>query len=502
MPWAGSAFGKQVLRLLQARWSGYGFGLAAVLLLTVLLELLAPGRVANASALFTIPVLLTAAAYGRGPALLTSVAAFLCFVWFFATPVLDPTHVPTLAVFLLISVVAGQLATTLRHQVEVARQREREALALYDMARQVHGSTLDLQPVLGLILDQLKVAVGYDSAALLLQDDDIGAAVVVEYRGPLPRESVVGYRATPGSPAGAFHETVRRRSEPVILESISRAEWRFADAALPDEPYDQRAVLGVPLIVKASVIGMLTLLRSSKDSFTARQAELAMIFAQQVAVAIENARLYEDTRDKATLEERQRLARELHDSVSQQLYGIALNASTAEELFDSKPERARGLIGDVLRLAEAGLVEMRALIFELRPESLELEGLVGALEKQAAALQARHGLEVRLDLGGEPNLPPRTKEVLYRVAQEALHNAAKHARAHVLDLTLDVSNGEVRLVVADDGRGFDAQQEFPGHLGLRSMRERAAAVGGTVEIESSPGAGARVSALVPLATRV
>jgi signal transduction histidine kinase len=158
-------------------------------------------------------------------------------------------------------------------------------------------------------------------------------------------------------------------------------------------------------------------------------------------------------------------------------------------------------VGDVLHLAEAGLAEMRALIFELRPESLEQEGLVGALEKQAAAVQARHGLQVHLAASGEPQLPQASKEVLYRVAQEALHNAAKHARARNLDLVLEVGDAEVGLLVADDGRGFDPHGEFPGHLGLKSMRERTAAVGGTFEIASAPGAGTRLSVRVPLAAQ-
>ena len=157
---------------------------------------------------------------------------------------------------------------------------------------------------------------------------------------------------------------------------------------------------------------------------------------------------------------------------------------------------------DVLRLSAAGMTEMRALIFELRPESLEQEGLVGALEKQAAAVQARHGIDVHLAASDEPDLSQRAKEALYRVAQEALHNAAKHARARRLDLVLEVGNGTVDLVVADDGRGFDPHGQFPGHLGLQSMRERAASVGGTLEIASAPGEGTRLNLRVPLAADV
>ena len=153
------------------------------------------------------------------------------------------------------------------------------------------------------------------------------------------------------------------------------------------------------------------------------------------------------------------------------------------------PTRVSRLLGDVLGLAETGLAEMRALIFELRPESLETEGLVGALEKQATAVQARHRLQVDTMLGDEPNVPLATKEALYRLAQEALHNVAKHARAQVVKLELESDMHELVLRIGDDGRGFDTSASFPGHLGLRSMRERTAAVGADLAIDSVPGGG-------------
>ena len=219
--------------------------------------------------------------------------------------------------------------------------------------------------------------------------------------------------------------------------------------------------------------------------------------ADGAAVAVENARLFADAREKAALEERQRLARELHDSVSQALYGIALGSKTARELVDGDPARAAEPLDYVLSLAEAGLAEMRALIFELRPESLEQEGLVAALEKQAAALYARHNIEVDAGLCDEPEASLQAKEALYRIAQEALHNTVKHSRAKKVGMGLSWDDGRVTVEISDDGMGFDATDDFPGHLGLRSMLERTARLGGAFEVRSTPGSGTTVRASVP-----
>ena len=151
----------------------------------------------------------------------------------------------------------------------------------------------------------------------------------------------------------------------------------------------------------------------------------------------------------------------------------------------------------VRSLAEAGLAEMRALLFELRPEALENEGLVAALEKQAAALRARHEIEVHIALCDEPDGPLWMKDALYRIALEALHNTIKHARAENVGLLLEQETEVIMLEVRDDGIGFDPSGAFPGHLGLKSMRERVERLGGTLEIESRPGKGTRILVLVP-----
>ena len=218
--------------------------------------------------------------------------------------------------------------------------------------------------------------------------------------------------------------------------------------------------------------------------------------AERGSVAIQNAELYARAQQVASLEERQRLARELHDSVSQALYGIALGASTAQEALISDPANAKEPVDYVLSLAQAGLAEMRALIFELRPESLEIEGLVAAIDKHVAATRSRYGIDVDARLAGEPDVSLPVKEVYYRIAQEALHNVVKHAGASHVDLSLS-NGGGVVLEITDNGVGFDAGQSFPGHLGLVSMAERASSVGAEFAVTSARGSGTTVRLSLP-----
>jgi signal transduction histidine kinase len=140
---------------------------------------------------------------------------------------------------------------------------------------------------------------------------------------------------------------------------------------------------------------------------------------------------------------------------------------------------------------------MRALILELRPEALDREGLIGALRHHTAAIRARYGLTVREAFGAEPELSLETKQGLYRIAQEALHNAARHARAKTVSIQLDRQESEIRLQISDDGIGFNPGGAFPGHLGLQTMQDRARELGGRLEILSRPGEGARVSVTIP-----
>jgi PAS domain S-box-containing protein len=381
-------------------------------------------------------------------------------------------------------------------------ERTRELSSLLEISRNV-TATLDLQTLFSLILDQIKTLIDYRSASIFsIQGHEFQ---VLDYRGPIAREQLTAMRF-PIEGAAANQEVLRTRA-PVIIDDVqadtplARGFQAIAGDQLMTTLGYIRSWLGVPLLVTDRPIGMLTLDHDQPGHYTARHADLALTIANQAAIAIENARLFEQAQSLAVMIERQRLARELHDSVSQALYGIALGARTARALLDRDPAAAIEPIEYVAGLANAGMAEMRALIFELRPESLAEEGLVVALTKQAEALRARHQIDVQIDLGEEPDLRLETKEALYRIAQEALHNVVMHARAGAVAISLGASAAEppaVVLDIRDDGLGFEPDGAFPGHLGLRSMRERAARLGGSLSVGSAPGRGTSIQVRVPL----
>jgi len=280
------------------------------------------------------------------------------------------------------------------------------------------------------------------------------------------------------------------------------------------------ATIGVPLTSKGRIAGVLGLARLSPgDVFTTEEADLLNRLAQLASVAYDNAALYdavkaneqalesrvaERTRDltraleenealraktaqDAATAERSRLARELHDSVSQAIYGIVLGVRTMQHLSRLEPEKLTEPLSYIVSLANAALAEIRALIFELRPESLEQEGILAALHKQADALGARYGLTLVLDLPErEPGVTIDVKEALYRIALEATHNTVKHAEATRIMVRLTEDAQAIHLTVADNGRGFDRKEVRGGHLGLTTMQERVAALGGQFALTSVP----------------
>jgi signal transduction histidine kinase len=202
----------------------------------------------------------------------------------------------------------------------------------------------------------------------------------------------------------------------------------------------------------------------------------------------------------AKLEERERIARELHDSVSQTLYAITLTASRAMRLLElNEANDVQPIIDDVVQLAEAGQSELRALLTRMRSDYVGSEGLIAALTNLAEDVVKRSGLDIRLSLADEPDLPPAAKDELFLISREALHNVVRHAHADHVEIALDRGAGEIVLLITDDGRGFDVAALHPGHFGLLSMRERAARIGVCLEVVSAD-AGTRVRVRIPRAS--
>jgi PAS domain S-box-containing protein len=371
---------------------------------------------------------------------------------------------------------------------EQSERRSREIEALYRADEVLHAS-LKVDDVLHALVDVATDLLRVDKTAVMVWDDAHEHLVARAGRG----FSEATLRRMVHGPGDGVTWLVAETRVPIVVND-ARNDSRVARHL--SDPEGIRSFLQVPISVAGEVFGVFGVNHCAPHSFTADEERVLIALAQRAALALENARLYEQAEGKAALEERQKLARELHDSVSQALYGIALGARTARTLLDRDPSKVTEPLEYVLGLSEAGLAEMRALIFELRPESLAEEGLVAALEKLSASVKARHSLQVELIAQDEPELRLRDKEALFRVAQEALHNITKHAHARRVDVRLISADGHVVLEIADDGVGFDTRQTFPGHLGLKSMPERVQRAGGTFELESTPGEGTRVRALM------
>jgi len=231
-----------------------------------------------------------------------------------------------------------------------------------------------------------------------------------------------------------------------------------------------------------------------------KRAEEALLKAHNeiLSLYVEHARLYQQAERLAVMEERQRLARDLHDSVTQSLYSLTLFAETGlRAAVAGDLEHVEAYFGRLAETAQDALKEMRLLVYELRPPALEREGLVGAIQRRLDAVERRAGVRARVLADATIELPRAVEEGLYRIAQEALNNALKHAEATTVTVRIGILDGRVELEVSDDGVGFDCDAiANGGGMGLVSMRERAEELGSALQIASAPGRGTTVSVSV------
>lgn len=386
----------------------------------------------------------------------------------------------------IVRIGAGMIVAmvTLR-QLLILRDKEKIAAQLQ---RVLQSSEMLAAPAQGdagqMVLHQLRKLLLFDQAAMILFQDDKAPA---------------GLRLTGDE---THTETFAARDHAIWLDRLARQRLRINiahasdDQARSDEDRLQnvlfpargrrvRSWAAVSLMAQDRPVGLLAVADQATERYGPDHIELLVAFARQAVATLESARLLHQERNSAVIAERSRLARDLHDSVSQAVFGALLGIKTARETQENDRAKSRMALDYAESLADAALVEMRALIYELRPETLQEEGLVGALERQVAALCKRHNIEAQLNASaGEPALPFEAKEALYRIALEAVQNTVRHGRARKVIVTISRDRSGHTLQVQDDGRGFDPSQRVEGHFGMSTMRERAQQLGASLQVES------------------
>ena len=264
---------------------------------------------------------------------------------------------------------------------------------------------------------------------------------------------------------------------------------------------NMRSFLGVPIVAQNEVIGAFYLTEKiGADAFDGADQKVIELLGAHAALAITNARLYEQSRELSILSERNRLALELHDVVSQKLFSLTLTAEAVATQLDRDPAAARAHAERLRALAGEALDELRSLILGLRPPQLERDGLEGALRKEVEMLRRVHGVDIGFHADGAVGGASERSLAVLRIAHEALHNALRHASAEHVVVALRERYGNLVLEVTDDGVGFEPDRAAvrARHLGLTSMEERARELGGRVLIRSKPGSGTTVRLEVAL----
>jgi len=378
-------------------------------------------------------------------------------------------------------------------------ERTRELEILNAIAAAVNRS-LDIKEVFQYAIDTTGEALSLEVGAAFRLDEE-------EARDPDPRLTLIAHRGL----SGEFLPFVERL--PLKGSMIEKAVPAGAPLAWKPSEYYLEPVRGalvregltfgvsVPFMAQGRLLGAMVLGSRGERSVSNEELSLLAAIGQEVSMAVENARLYDRAQQMAAMEERNRLAQELHDSVTQSLYSLTLYAEAAARLLEAgnsrKAVRELRELGDTAREA---LQEMRLLIFELKPLDLEKAGLAEAIRSRLDAVESRVGLKADLSVVGEVATIQNPLQLeLYHVAREALNNVLKHAGARRVSVVLTLGPEQAALEVSDDGRGFAPQSgRSSGGLGLAGMAERARRVGGELTVQSRPGGGTRIGFRAPL----
>lgn len=372
---------------------------------------------------------------------------------------------------------------------EDLRQRNRDLHLLNQLGRALVAS-LDLPEILDRLMSVIQQVFGAAGGAVWLWDDQEPETLVCRAAFPQQASStVLNRRLRLGEGIVGWiaqHESITAVSRGSAAPPLGRSNGAV------EEP-EEAASLVIPLRARRHVVGVLEVIGQTGHEFGTGERLLIETLAVSAATAIENAYLYERAQAAAAAEERSRLARELHDAVSQTLFSASVIAEALPRLWEHNTDRVRHGLEQLHQLTRGALAEMRTLLLELRPEALVDAGLEELLEQLVAAAIARTRSKISLTVEGPAAVPVEVKVALYRIAQEGLNNALKHAQADEVALELHCRSGQVHLSVVDDGRGFEFDHVPSDRLGLRIIRERAEQIGGALTINSTPGQGTEIA---------
>lgn len=363
--------------------------------------------------------------------------------------------------------------TKLQQNLErLIAERTRELQVLLDVTAAANRS-LDLKETLATTLDLIVALVGASRAGVMLLDEPTG--------------ELIPYSLRP----------VRDVASDDLEKMLSTCRSVLDDgAALYVAPDPEEGLLEpgalIPLESRGDRLGVLVIVGSQGGAFSTAQLALFQSIADQLGVAVENARLFARSEQAAVTAERNRLARDLHDAVTQTLFSSSMIADVLPKIWERNPDEGRRRLEELRQLTRGALSEMRTLLVELRPAALADTDLGDLLEHQVNAFIARTRLQVGFERSVSYNPPVEVKEAFYRIAQEAFNNIARHAEAAQVRVRLDGEPGKMDLTIQDDGVGFDAQTLEHEGLGLGIMRERARSIGARLEVVSRPGRGTRL----------
>jgi signal transduction histidine kinase len=377
-----------------------------------------------------------------------------------------------------------QRTNALNECTQEAEERQAEIKALYRADEELYRY-LHLDHVLNALMETAIDILKADKGLLVVWDENHESLKINTSTGFQP-ETIDSLAFTPGE---GNIGTVALHGEPIIVADAA-ADPKISQQLVKAEQIHTSIL--VPIKINTEIFGVFSVDYVQPHPVSDQELRLLAALAQRTALAIENARLYEQAQALAALEERNRLARDLHDSVTQSLFGASMFADTAEhQLAAGQIDQAAETISKLRDTTKGALGEMRLLIYELRPPVLENEGLPAALVSRLETVEQRAGLRTELDIEDIDRLSPDIEQQFYSIAIEALNNILKHAQAEKISVSLRKEGTQIELQVEDDGIGFDlaAERESVG-LGLIGMEERAAQLGAQLNIESAPGNGA------------